>query len=224
MAYFPTNVLDNQIKALPTVKAISNQAVATFDTDMTDRLVSCVADIPSGKSEVNICACGINLYDMTVGRRLNYSLFPTGTTLYINIDYSGGYTVYFGFTDETNTPVNLTGGTLYTYVCPKDVNVIAFPQTQYDYCVANNKIMQVSVETFSEFTAFNGSIYNVPFGETLSDTATYDAISGLLTRNDTTTKQLNSCNIVSLDNELNHIYNNCGDTSLSYQITIGASL
>ena len=33
MAFYPVNVLDPQIKAMPTVKAISNQAVASFDTD-----------------------------------------------------------------------------------------------------------------------------------------------------------------------------------------------
>ena len=33
MAMFHTNVLDNQIKALPTIKAISNTPIATFDTD-----------------------------------------------------------------------------------------------------------------------------------------------------------------------------------------------
>ena len=40
MAYFPVNVLDNAIKAMPTVKAISNTPIATFDTDIADRLVN----------------------------------------------------------------------------------------------------------------------------------------------------------------------------------------
>jgi len=40
MAFYPVNVLDNQIKAMPTVKAISNTPIATFDTDIADRLVN----------------------------------------------------------------------------------------------------------------------------------------------------------------------------------------
>ena len=38
MAYFHTTVLDNQIKALPTVSTASG-SIATFDTDMTENLV-----------------------------------------------------------------------------------------------------------------------------------------------------------------------------------------
>ena len=38
MAYFPTKVLDNQIKALPTVDTASGE-IATFDTDLTENLV-----------------------------------------------------------------------------------------------------------------------------------------------------------------------------------------
>lgn len=44
MAYFHTTVLDNQIKALPTTDTASG-SVATFDTDMTENLVSCVSYI-----------------------------------------------------------------------------------------------------------------------------------------------------------------------------------
>ena len=44
MAYFHTNVLDPQIKALPTVSTASG-SVATFDTDMTENLISCVSYI-----------------------------------------------------------------------------------------------------------------------------------------------------------------------------------
>lgn len=45
MAMFHTNVLDNTIKALPTIKAISNTPIATFDTDMTENLIEVVCDI-----------------------------------------------------------------------------------------------------------------------------------------------------------------------------------
>ena len=44
MAYFPTKVLDNQIKALPTVGTASG-SIATFDTDMAEDLIEVVCDI-----------------------------------------------------------------------------------------------------------------------------------------------------------------------------------
>ena len=44
MAYFPTKVLDNQIKALPTVGTASG-SIATFETDMTENLVEVECEI-----------------------------------------------------------------------------------------------------------------------------------------------------------------------------------
>ena len=44
MALFHTTVLDNQIKALPTVSTASG-SVATFDTDMTENLVEVECEI-----------------------------------------------------------------------------------------------------------------------------------------------------------------------------------
>ena len=44
MAYFHTTVLDNQIKALPTVDTASG-SVATFDTDLTENLIECECEI-----------------------------------------------------------------------------------------------------------------------------------------------------------------------------------
>lgn len=55
MAYFHTTVLDNQIKALPTVSTASG-SIATFDTDMTENLNSCniaVSDL-NGVSKINV--------------------------------------------------------------------------------------------------------------------------------------------------------------------------
>lgn len=44
MAYFHTNVLDNQIKTLPTV-GTSSGSIATFTTDIIDNLIACECDI-----------------------------------------------------------------------------------------------------------------------------------------------------------------------------------
>ena len=78
MAYFHTTVLDNQIKALPTVDTASG-SIATFDTDLTENLVSVkcqiVAKQASGTpspdnplpittyTEMNVFATGKNLFN-----------------------------------------------------------------------------------------------------------------------------------------------------------------
>lgn len=83
MALFHTTVLDNQIKALPTVSTASG-SVATFDTDMTENLVEVKCQIvaqqggsgtpsPSNPrpittySKMNVSACGKNCFNDTVG-------------------------------------------------------------------------------------------------------------------------------------------------------------
>ena len=76
----------------------------------------------------------------------------------------------------------------------------------------------------TSYVAYNGTTFNIQFGETLLDTATYDAISGVLTRNDSTTKQLDSCNIVALDNETNNVYCDTGNTEVNYIMTVGQAI
>ena len=78
MAYFHTTVLDEQIKALPTVDTASG-AIATFDTDMTENLVEVLCNItpvqtgsgtpsPSNPrpitvyTEMNVVATGKNIF------------------------------------------------------------------------------------------------------------------------------------------------------------------
>ena len=64
MAMFEIHPVDEQIKALPTVDTASG-SVATFDTDMTENLVSCVCEVASGASEINVMATGKNFIDST---------------------------------------------------------------------------------------------------------------------------------------------------------------
>ena len=76
MAYFPTNVLDNQIKALPTIASASG-SIANFTTDKAENLVECEVQIVAtggggtpttpiainGFTGANVSACGINCFD-----------------------------------------------------------------------------------------------------------------------------------------------------------------
>lgn len=60
MAYFHTTVLDEQIKALPTVDTASG-SVASFDTDMTENLVSVIAEISASATKCYLA----NMSDIT---------------------------------------------------------------------------------------------------------------------------------------------------------------
>jgi hypothetical protein len=98
MALYHTNVLDPQIKALPTI-GTAQGSVASFDTDMTENLISCVCDFsaqggggtPSapvaivGVDKVNVTRCGKNLFnktatDTTKGYITGFYLLSNGNT------------------------------------------------------------------------------------------------------------------------------------------------
>ena len=101
MAYFRTNVLDNQIKALPTI-ATASGAVANFTTDKAERLVKCVCEVASGSSEINVVACGKNFVPMTVA---NIKVINTLGT------WSGDVYTYNNvvYTLQTDLSGNITG-------------------------------------------------------------------------------------------------------------------
>ena len=68
----------------------------------------------------------------------------------------------------------------------------------------------------SDFVSYIGNDYTIALGETLTQGGTLEAVSGLLTRTDMTTKQLTGANIPTLSG-LNNIYTDCGDIqSLEY--------
>ena len=87
MAYFHTTVLDNQIKALPTVDTASG-SIATFDTDLTENLVSVkcqiVAQQASGTPTPDNPLPITTYAEMNVWRGNNNLLPNTATTQTIN--------------------------------------------------------------------------------------------------------------------------------------------
>ena len=264
MALFHTTVLDNQIKALDTIGSASG-SIATFDTDKAERLVSCVCEVASGASEINVTACGKNffLHSGTIDQRnITYSVLGDDITLtatavmgnqqqllmYLDSRVFGGKTITFSYDSATSS---YSGAVPYVYFVVNGTTVrsLTVPsQKIFTYALPSSYTSAIlllrmyqggsvtigSTLTFSECqleisdeqTAFApfGNTYNISFGETLSDTATYDAISGVLTRNDSTTKQLDSCNIVALDNETNNIYCDTGDTEVNYILTVGKAI
>ena len=102
MAYFHTTVLDENIKALPTVDTASG-SVASFDTDMTENLIEVVCDIQ---------------YSQASGTPTPQDEKPITTYTSLNLSHSGAdtsnptvYNIPFGQTVAKGT-LNVTTGVL----------------------------------------------------------------------------------------------------------------
>ena len=116
MAYFHTTVLDNQIKALPTVDTASG-AIATFNTDLTENLVSVkcqiVAKQASGTPSPDNPLPITTYTEMNVWRGNNNLLPNTATTQTINdvtftVNADKSITVNGLASADTNFVVNQT--------------------------------------------------------------------------------------------------------------------
>lgn len=229
MAMFHTEVLDNQIKALPTI-ATASGSIATFTTDKAENLVDCECEVASGASEVNIIACGKNLMFSTLD---NYNIDSTGTLVW-NTSYKMCIAkVEQGKTYSTNLDTIVCGyfnsmpvGGSQSLDNTRTITTQTFTALYTGYIAfrANSTDNDVSLKRGNDttYTAYNGTTYNIQLGETLSDTAIYNAVTGVLTRNDTTTKQLDSCPIVTLDNEFNNIWSDTGDIEAKFVLSVGS--
>ena len=113
MAYFKTNVLDNQIKALPTI-ATASGSIATFTTDKAENLVECVCEVASGKSEVNVIACGKNLLDCASHINATSSNLTISASLDGSISYNGMPSNSWAFL-STSFNYYLPSGTTVTF-------------------------------------------------------------------------------------------------------------
>ena len=244
MAYFPTNVLDNQIKALPTIASASG-SVATFTTDKAENLVDCVCEVASGSSACNLVHYNENLfvsmptatndgittsYDSNTGlisirndsRTTNYSYGSQRGIVASGLNPNHTYKFFFY--------PNVLGVTLY------DTSSLAIPNPFTGYTTAvlriTNQYDFVNVHPIGDITTVKlfifditdgyGNTYNIQLGETLTDTAIYNAVTGVLTRNDTTTKQLDSCPIVTIANSENNIWSDTGDISVQFVLSVGS--
>lgn len=192
MAYFHTTVLDNQIKALPTVSTASG-SVATFDTDMTENLVEVkcqiVAKQASGTptpnnplpittyTEMNVSACGKNFYKSgTVTEDFNGTFWSLGGALGSNVPdgslilNAGTYTLSNFPTkeirrfDETGARVDTAIGTMTFTLTKREKVRFAI--------VTNSQNYNVQIELGNTATAYNpyqGTTSNIPFGQTVAN-------------------------------------------------------
>lgn len=105
MAYFHTTVLDNQIKALPTVGTASG-SVASFDTNMTEDLISCVSYINATQASGTPTPTDPKAITGKSSITLTHILTdPPDLHLY-TINF--GQTVYGGYIDVITGKLNIT--------------------------------------------------------------------------------------------------------------------
>ena len=186
MAYFHTTVLDNQIKALPTVSTASG-AIATFDTDMTENLVEVkcqiVAQQASGTpspdnplpiqtyDSLTLYHNDINMWDE------QWEVYGSGATARIGsknpIPCVGGRTYYL-----TSTPAygwkfyDADDNLLLTYynktcVAPNNAVYMMFQLDDTYGTVYNHDVSLNYPATDTEYHAFNGAY--IPFGQTVAN-------------------------------------------------------
>ena len=249
MAYFPTNVLDNQIKALPTIASASG-SIANFTTDKAENLVECVCEVASGASEVNVVACGKNLASIDLFSNTSYfTINADGTVTQIANDNrsensmptislkAGTYTISRGVAYQNMAVYYYNNGWVYlvpstsaenaTFTLTNDIDEI-YIKWSFGAGSGYPRTLSPQIEVGSrktEFEPYNGNIYNIQLGETLTDTAIYNAVTGVLTRGDATTKQLDSCPIVTIANSENNIWADTGDIiDLKFVLSVGKAI
>ena len=234
----------NDMKTLSTTSG----AIASFNTDLTDDLISCIIGIPadaSGYSSLNISATGKNLYD----KQFYLNAYITGSntitslanaaTIICRCKPNTGYTVSktagtrftVAYTDEypaigdsclgrtqsnTASEISITTGANAQYI----IAFVFNPAT--DSGTINDMLNSVQVEEGEFATIYEsfGNTYTVLLGETLTQGGSFNVTTGLLTRTDETTKQLDSNQINTLSG-LNQVYADAGNTSVTYLETVG---
>ena len=256
MAYFPTNVLDNQIKALPTIASASG-SVATFTTDKAENLVDCVAEISASATKCYLA----NMNDIANKSYFEGLLKGThgfvdlGTLTWAKTTWGNG-SIFI-----TNIPncKNITDSSVVPNMICKQLSVVNADAiyghnidnaiTYYasglraicDNCVdaptfkvamsgvyliyeletpTTPTITKAQFETLLTAFGLSGWLFDYDFGETVSSGATLDCISGLLTRNDDTTKNIGGNQLLQLNGN-NNIFSSTGDIEVQFVLSVG---
>ena len=236
MAYFPTKVLDNQIKALPTVSTASG-SVANFTTDKTENLVEVECEI---------------IYQQQSGTPSPSSPLPITTYASLNLSHSGsdtsnpnvtnipfGQTVAKGKLNVTTGKLEITHGVVdigslgWTYQSAQIRFYVVFPnakapinnQTKADIVCENYETVAfdnfVGANTMVALTTSNSLFIR---DNAYTDATTFKtAVSGVKLVYELATPtivQLSAQTITALLNE-NNIWCDTGDTSVKFILSVG---
>ena len=231
MAYFHTNVLDNQIKALSTVSTASG-SVATFDTDLTENLVECVCDI---------------MYQQASGTPTPSNPIPITVYNALNLSHSGADTsnptitnIPFGQT-VAKGKLNVVSGKLTIDYGAVDMGSLTWTFSSTHFWATFYDVKENTPNLFSSIYVLNNSaITNMPdytFKYVKSTTrfivknsdyndgnAFKTAMSGVpivYELEQPLVVQLNSNQVQTLLNENNIWCDTNGDTSVKYLLSVG---
>ena len=248
MAYFHTTVLDNQIKALPTVDTVSG-SIATFDTDLTENLVSVKCQIVATQSGSGTPSPS-NPRPITVYTSLNlsHSGSDTSNPNVTNIPFgqtvangvldigSGVLTVTHGYVDlstlnYTTTVSRLfaTSGVSSVIKKPNSTTTVGNIKSSIYFPITSSAITGPLGGNPSPDGAMAvnpaGTLYfnNVSI-TTVSDFQT--AMNGIILVYELETPltiQLDSITLQALLNE-NNIWCDTGDTEVKYLLTVGKKI
>ena len=236
MAYFHTTVLDNQIKALPTIKTASG-SVANFTTDMQENLVEVECEI---------------VYSQASGTPSPSNPLPITTYTSLNLSHSGSDTsnptitnIPFGQTIAKGK-LNVTTGVLEITHGVVDLGSITLNWDIYQYGVSNTFYSifpdkKNGLDNFrsNEYENYSGAIGQMPDltirgqansntifirNTNFSDVPTFKtSLSGVQFVYELATPtivQLSSTQVTALLNE-NNIWCDTGSTSVKFILSVG---
>ena len=243
MAYFHTTVLDNQIKALPTVDTASG-SIATFDTDMTENLIEVKCQIVAQQSGSGTPSPS-NPRPITVYTSLNLSHSGADTsnpTVY-NIPF--GQTVAQGVLNVGTGKLRVTWGAVvdmgslsWSRYNPDDTNIPVFytnvsglkPSTPNALCDIYSVLpyFQPLNNRTDKTLTIHPSISYIYIADTDYTSATdfENSVNGHTFIYELATPieiQLDSTQIIALLNE-NNIWCDTGDTSVKFLLTVGKAI
>ena len=244
MAMFHTDVLDNQIKALPTIDTASG-SVATFTTDKAENLVECevqIVAVQSGsgtpsptnpRSISGFSACNLSHSDADTSNPTVYNI-PFGQTI-----YGGVLNVGSGIKGLTHTDYDL-GNLGWSYNSTYQVFYANMPSNS-DTAISGG----ITGCICEEYALFNGSFLDLPnYSMTINNT-TFSPSKRIAIKNtdytDTTAftsavtgvklvykletvqySQLSATEIQTIANSENNIWSDTGDIEVKFVLSVGS--
>ena len=243
MAYFHTTVLDEQIKALPTVDTASG-SIATFDTDMTENLIEVVCDIQY--SQASGTPTPDNPLPITVYTSLNlsHSGADTSNPNVTNIPFGqtvakGTLNVSTGVLEITHEILTLRNDTSFNLIGDGTTSRrfrtnITYPQYSNIAPASHFVLTNTNSNVWGYYRVVNDYVVLTDNNEQMADVATLQAWCETQYTNGTpvqflceletpNTIQLSATQITALLNE-NNIWCDTGDTSVKYILSVGKAI
>ena len=198
MALYHTTVLDNQIKALPTVDTASG-AIATFNTDLTENLVEVkcqiVAKQASGTpspvnplpittyTEMNVSHSGVNMWN---GKFVD-TTFTESNTFSSTYQFAGNHampiksgqrycamidgtqtSIRYVFLDKNQSAIGSFVNGDYTEVAPSNAYYLQW-RTRTALTTGTEQCQIEMGTTSTAYEPYNGTTANIPFGQTVAN-------------------------------------------------------